>query len=262
MTLFFHELKRDRVKLIVWTAAITFMLCISILIYPQMSSQMGDVSQMFSEMGEFSAAFNMDKINFGEFSGYFAVECGNVLGLGGAFFAALLGVSALAKEEHDRTAEFLLTHPVSRTYVVAQKLLAILAEMLILNLVVSLAAVGSGLAIGESIDGALFGKVFLGYFLMQIEIACLLFGLSAFLRGNGIGLGLGLTFVFYFMNILANITDEVGFLRYITPFAYADGTTIASTGKIEVKYLIPGMALTVLGIVLAFVKYRKKDIRA
>ncbi len=96
MTLFFHELKRNRVKLAVWTAIIAFMLCISILIYPQMTSQMGDMGDMFSQMGEFSSAFNMDKINFGEFKGYFAVECGNVLGLGGAFFAAIMGVTALA----------------------------------------------------------------------------------------------------------------------------------------------------------------------
>ena len=82
MTLFFHELKRDRVRLIVWTAAIAFMLMISIIIYPQMTSQMDEMGQMFSEMGGFSEAFNMDKVNFGEFRGYFAVECGNVLGLG------------------------------------------------------------------------------------------------------------------------------------------------------------------------------------
>ncbi|MER2128192.1 ABC transporter permease subunit [Solibacillus sp.] len=37
-----------------------------------------------------------------------------MLGLGGGFFAALLGISALADEEKNRTAEFLLTHPISR----------------------------------------------------------------------------------------------------------------------------------------------------
>ena len=104
MTLFFHELKRDRVKLIVWTCAIASMLVLSIIIYPQMTSELNDMGDMFSDMGSFSEAFNMDKVNFGEFKGYFAVECGNVLGLGGAFFAALLGISALAKEERDRTA--------------------------------------------------------------------------------------------------------------------------------------------------------------
>lgn len=261
MTLFLHELRRDAVKLTMWTAVIAFMLLISIVIYPQMSSQMGDVGDMFAEMGSFSAAFNMDKINFGEFSGYFAVECGNVLGLGGAFFAALLGITALAKEEHDRTAEFLLTHPVSRTRIVAEKLAAVAAEILILNLVVALGAVVASLAIGETIDGKLFCLVFLGYLLMQIEIAAVLFGVSAFLRGNGLGAGLGTAFILYFMNILANLTDKATFLRYITPFSYADGTAIVASGKMEIKYLIPGMIYTALGVALAFWWYRRKDVQ-
>lgn len=263
MTLFFHELKRDRVRLIVWTAAIAFMLMISIIIYPQMTSQMDEMGQMFSEMGGFSEAFNMDKVNFGEFRGYFAVECGNVLGLGGAFFAALLGISALAKEERDHTAEFLLTHPVSREYVVAQKLAAVLFEVLVLNLAVALGAVIAALAIGQEIDGKLFFTIFLGYFIMQVEIACVMFGVSAFLRGGGgVGIGLGAAFVLYFMNILANLTDKAEFLCYITPFSYADGTAIVSSGGIEVKYMIPGIIFALAGVAAAFIKYGKKDIKA
>lgn len=262
MTLFFHELRRDRVRLLVWTAAIAGMLLISILIYPQMTSQMNEMGDMFSEMGAFSSAFNMDKVNFGEFSGYFAVECGNVLGLGGAFFAALLGVMALAKEERERTAEFLLTHPISRSYVVSRKLLTILAEILFLNLVVAASAVAAALAIGQEIDAKLFAQVFFAYFLLQVEIACVMFGVSAFLRGSGIGIALGAAFVLYFMNILANLTDEAEPLRYITPFSYADGTAIVSSGGIEVKYLIPGLAFTVVGVALAFLHYNRKDIRA
>ncbi|MBQ2062621.1 MAG: ABC transporter permease subunit [Oscillospiraceae bacterium] len=262
MTLFFHELKRDRVKLIVWAAAIASMLLISLVIYPQMTSQMGEMGDMFAQMGGFTQAFNMDKVNFGEFSGYFAVECGNVLGLGGAFFASLLGIAALAKEERERTAEFLLTHPVSRIYVVAQKLLAVIAQILILNVVVSLTAVAGSLIIGEKIDAKLFCQVFLGYLLMQLEIGCVMFGLSAFLRGSGLGIALGVSFVLYFMNILANLTDDAAFLRYITPFSYADSTAIVSNGAIEVKYLIPGILYTVAGVAAAFLRYGKKDIRA
>ncbi|MBR6920794.1 MAG: ABC transporter permease subunit [Clostridia bacterium] len=262
MTLFLHELKRDKIKLIVWTAAITAMLVISIAIYPQMTSQMDEMGDMFSQMGGFSEAFGMDKVNFGQYSGYFAVECGNVLGLGGAFFAALLGIAALAKEERERTAEFLLTHPVSRSYVVAQKLFALLAEVLILNLTVAAAGVLASFAIGQSIDGKQTFLVFLGYTLMQVEVACIMFGISAFLRGNGIGIGLGAAFVLYFMNILANLSDDLEFLRYITPFSYADGTSIVSSNKLEIKYLIPGIVFTAAGIVAAFVKYNKKDIRA
>ena len=260
MTLFLHELRRNAVKIAVWSAAVASMLLISILIYPQMTSQMGEMGEMFSEMGEFSAAFNMDKVNFGEFKGYFAVECGNVLGLGGAFFAALLGISALSKEEREHTAEFLLTHPVSRTYVVLQKLLSVLAGVLILNITVAVFSLVATLAIGQTVDAGLFLNIYAGYLIMQIEIACVMFGVSAFLKGNGLGIGLGAAFVLYFMNIIANLTDDAEFLRYLTPFSYADGTAIVSSGRIEVKYIIPGILFAAAGVIAAFVRYNKKDI--
>ncbi|MBQ7172030.1 MAG: ABC transporter permease subunit [Clostridia bacterium] len=262
MTLFFHEIRRDAAKLAVWTAVIAALLFVSIIIYPQMTAELEEMGDLFSGMGEFSAAFNMDKINFGEFPGYFAVECGNVLGLGGAFFAALLGVAALAGEERDRTAEFLLTHPVSRASVVAQKLFAVLAKILILNLVVALVSVFGALAIGEKADAGLFSRIFLGYFLLQTQIACVLFGVSAFLSGGGLGLGLGAAFVLYFFNILANLTDDAAFLRYLTPFSYADGTVIVAAGGIEGKYLVPGLLFAAAGVGAAFFWYRRKDIRA
>ena len=136
MTLMKHELKQGQTTLLIWTSVIAFMLAACILIYPEMKTQMGDVGSMFAEMGSFSAAFGMDRLNFGEFMGFFGVECGNVLGLGGAFFSALLGISVLAKEEKEQTAEFLLTHPISRRKTVAQKLFSVLLQIIILNIIV------------------------------------------------------------------------------------------------------------------------------
>ena len=255
MALFFHELKRDRLKLIIWAGAIAFMLAVSLLVYPIIEPMMAEMNKSLEQMG-------MGQSTFVGYRDYFAEESSSVLGLGGAFFAALLGIAALAKEEHDRTAEFLLTHPVSRAYVVAQKLAAVLVEIVILNLVVSVFSIVSSLAIGQTIDWTLFATVILRCFFMQIEIACLMFGLSSFLRGNGVGIGIGVAFALYFMDLLANVAKEMEFLRYITPFSFVDVSAITSADMIELKYLLPGVALTVAGVVLAFVKYRKKDIQA
>ena len=142
-------MKQGRNALIIWTAVIAGMLGICILIYPEMKSQMDEISGMFSEMGGFSAAFGMDKINFGEFLGFFGVECGNVLGLGGAFFAALLGILSLAKEEKEQTAEFLLTHPISRKTVLAQKFGAMILQIVILNMAAVAVVVLSTAMVGE-----------------------------------------------------------------------------------------------------------------
>ena len=260
MTVFKHELRQGRSALIIWTAAISFMLGVCIVIYPEMSTQMGDISAMFADMGSFSQAFGMDRINFGEFLGFFGVECGNVLGLGGAFFAALLGISALAKEEKEHTAEFLLTHPVSRTRVITEKLCAVIAQIVILNLAVIAVTALSVLIIGEEADIKTFALLFLSFFLMQLEVAAVTFGISAFLRRGSLGIGLGLAAVFYFMNIVANLIDETKFLKYITPFGYTESADIIADGALNGGYLAVGMALAAIGVILAFWKYGKKDI--
>ena len=260
MTVFKHELRQGRSALIIWTAAISFMLGVCIVIYPEMSTQMGDISAMFADMGSFSQAFGMDRINFGEFLGFFGVECGNVLGLGGAFFAALLGISALAKEEKEHTAEFLLTHPVSRTRVITEKLSAVIAQIVILNLAVIAVTALSVLIIGEEADIKTFAMLFLAFFLMQLEVAAVTFGISAFLRRGSLGIGLGLAAVFYFMNIVANLIDETKFLKYITPFGYTESADIIADGALNGGYLAVGMALAAIGVILAFWKYGRKDI--
>ena len=260
MTVFKHELRQSRSALIIWTAAISFMLGICIVIYPEMSTQMGDISAMFADMGSFSQAFGMDRINFGEFLGFFGVECGNVLGLGGAFFAALLGISALAKEEKEHTAEFLLTHPVSRTRVITEKLCAVIVQIVIMNLAVIAVTALSVLIIGEEADIKIFALLFLSFFLMQLEVAAVTFGISAFLRRGSLGIGLGLAAVFYFMNIVANLIDETKFLKYITPFGYTESADIIADGALNGGYLAVGMALAAIGVILAFWKYGRKDI--
>ena len=64
MTLIKHELKQGQATLLIWTSVIGFMLAACILIYPEMGTQMSDVGSMFAEMGNFSAAFGMDRLNF------------------------------------------------------------------------------------------------------------------------------------------------------------------------------------------------------
>lgn len=259
MTILKHEIRQGRVSLTIWTAVIALMLGVCVLIYPEISKQMDGIGDAFSNMGSFSAAFGMDRINFGEFIGFFGIECGNVLGLGGAFFAALTGISALSKEEREHTAEFLLTHPVSRQAVIAQKLISVIVQILILNAAAVAVTALSTVMIGEAPDIKPLALTFTAYLIMQLEIAAICFGISAFIGSGGLGLGLGLAAAFYFLNIVANLTESAEFLKYITPFGYTDSSTVIADGRIEAKYLAVGIVITVIGICAAFWKYGRKD---
>lgn len=260
MTLFKHEMRQARLSLIIWTVSIGFLMAICILLFPEMKGEMDGVSDMFASMGSFSAAFGMDRINFGSLDGFYAIECGNILGLGGAFFAAFCAVTVLGKEEKDHTAEFLLTHPVSRARIITEKLAAVLAQIVIMNILTLAISIGSMYIVGEEIPWENILLMHLAYFLLQLEIGGICFGISAFVRRGGIGIGLGLAVMMYFLNIVANISDKAEFVKYITPFGFSDGADIITSGEIDAAMVSIGMAIGVIGIIAAYVKYTKKDI--
>jgi ABC-2 type transport system permease protein len=261
MTLIRHELKQGWKALLIWTLAIGAFIVICLFMYPEMKSQMDSVTSIFSSMGAFSSAFGLDTLDFGSLKGFYGIECGNILGIGGALFAALLGIGALANEEKNGTAEFLLTHPRSRAEIVTAKLASVLIQVTALNIAVWLMAVGSTAAIGEAVPWKEFTLLHLAYYLLQVEIACVCLGLSAFLWKGGMGIGLGLAIALYFMNIIANLTSSADFLKYITPFGYADSSEIFNKGALDTCKLLIGLALAAAGVVLAYWKYSKKDIR-
>lgn len=260
MTIVRHELRLDRKAWIIWTASVSFLLVVCIFLFPEMRGEMDNISTMFSDMGSFSAAFGMDKMNFGTLVGYYAIECGNVLGLGGAFFASICAASILCREEKERTAEFLLTHPVSRTRIITEKLIAVLIQVLAMNAIVYALSILSMAAVGESIPWKEVTLLHLAFLIMQIELCGICFGVSAFMRKGSTGAGLGITFMLYFMNLISNISEKAESLKYITPFAYCDGATIVSDLKLDAAKIAIGMVICIDGIVTAYVNYSKKDI--
>ena len=261
MTVFKLELRQGKTALIVWTAAIGFLLAVCIFLFPEMKGEMDTLTSVFASMGSFTAAFGMDRLNFGELSGFYAIECGNILGLGGAFFAALTAVNVLAKEEKDRTAEFLLTHPVSRGRVLAEKLCAVLAQITAMNAVLLALSLGCMAAIGEDIPWRTVLLLHLGYFLLQTELAGVCFGISAFIRRSGPGIGLGLAAAMYFLNLISNLSSSAEFLRYVTPFAYCEGADIISSGELDTALVLLGLGYAVAAAAAGCLHYTRKDIR-
>lgn len=260
MTLVKHELRQGRASFFIWTASIGFLLAVCVFLFPEMKGQMDGVSEMFASMGSFSQAFGMDRLSFGTFIGFYAVECGNILGLGGAFYASLCGAGILSKEEKDRTAEFLLTHPVSRARLLTEKLLAVLVQITGMNLLLYAVALGSAAAVGEAVPLKEITLLHLAYYLLQLELSGICFGLSAFLRKGGAGAGLGIAAMMYFLNLIANIAESAKFLKYLTPFGYCEAAGIVADGRLDGPMAALGAAIGLAGIGIGYLKYTRKDV--
>lgn len=260
MTTFIHELKQNTKMLLVWGITISALLFVCMLLFPQMRSSMQEVTKVYSSMGAFSSAFGMDRLNFGSPMGFYGIECGSVLSLGGSFFAAFIGVSMLAKEETSHTAEFLFTHGISRMRIILEKLLALVAILVIFNVLCIGVSVISFAIIGESIEVKAFLLFHLAQFIMQLEIASICFALSAVVRRGSAGIGLGVATLLYFLNIIGNISKDAEWLKYITPFHYSDAANVIAQLEIDEKQLLLGCLYTVVSIVIAFWYYTRKDL--
>lgn len=260
MTIIKHELRQGKTSFLIWTVSICFLLAICVFLFPEMKGEMEGINDVFASMGAFTAAFGMDQLNFGSLVGFYAIECGNVLGLGGAFYASLCAVGILSKEEKDRTVEFLLTHPVSRRRIITEKLIAVLIQITAMNVFIYVLSVSSMFVIGEEIPWNEINLLHLAYYLLQIELAGICFGISAYLRKGSAGVGLGVAAMMYFLNLISNIAESAEFLKYITPFGYCEGADIVTNGSLDGKLVFIGMVLCISGVVAAFLKYLQKDI--
>lgn len=254
------ELKRGKIMLLIWVLSIASMMAMCVLIYPQMGDQMEKTQDMYSNMGAFTKAFGLDKISMSTATGFYGVECGSILSIGGSFFAALLGAGMLSKEENLHTAEFLLTHPISRVRIISEKIIAVILQVILLNIICILISIISFKIIDEKILWDEFLLFHVAQTIMQLEVACICFGISAFIKNNATGIGIGIASIFYFLSILFNISEQTEFLKYITPFAYADAATIMDECSLDTTLITLGVVYSVVFLLIAFYKYSKKDI--
>ena len=215
MTLYKHELKLNRMSFVIWLVGVLAMSAGCIFLFPLIDESMADMSDAFASMGGFSAAFGMDKLPINTLEGFFGTEIGTIFALGSGMFASLIGISALSKEESSHTAEFLHTLTLSRCGIVTGKLLGILTLIVLFDAVALGVFVGSAAIIGESISI----KCLLGYiasqFAAQTELASICLVMSAISKKSSFGLGIGTALVLYVLDIVARITEQADFLKYI-----------------------------------------------
>lgn len=260
MVFFKHELRMNMKSILIWSTSVGALVFIMLLVFPSMSKELDNMQDMYANLGALSSMFNMETLQMGNVMGYYGLEAGNILSIGGAMFAAILGAGILAKEEAYHTTEYIYITPNKRTYFLNQKLMATGGLIVIFN-VLCLAWSLLGFAIiGESVEWNKLFLLHLSQFIMELEIAAICFGISAFLKKLNIGLGIGIALFLYFIHLLGNITESVEKVHYITPFYYSDAATVYEDISIPLVYVIIGLGITIVSIVVAYLRYTKKDL--
>jgi len=175
----------------------------------------------------------------------------------------VLGSGILLKEEYNKTAEYLLTRPVTRSEIFLSKLSVLLLFVFSLNFVTAAA----GFISMEVFKTSPFSvKAFLVLSLYTLLLNLLFGALGIFLstlvkRAKPITtFSIGLVLVLYFIFTLSKITDSVAALGFVSPFKYVSMDVVNPTYSIDPYYLMYFIGLSALAVAAAYRIYNHKDI--
>lgn len=265
MNMYLHELKSMKKSAILWACAIIALAALYLSIYPSMVNEAEGFKKILSNYPATVRAMlgiNLDYIT--SILGFYSMIF-SFIALSGAIQAMNLGVSILSKESRERTADFLLVKPVSRTSIVSAKILAAFTTILATNVIFNAAT----FIIANSVKTADYnGKLFIliNITLLFIQLIFLAIGVIVSMFFNKIKavlpISLGVVFGFYMIGALIATGKDNDTARFISPFKYFDITYIIKNASYEASYLITGAVIIVIAVAASYVIYNRKDVHA
>jgi hypothetical protein len=232
-------------------------------VYPSFAEDAQTVEEMLNVFPEpIANVFGMGALNLGSYTGFYGVEVHLINTLVGSVYAALLAAGMLAKEENDRTAEFLLSKPVTRASVTGQKLAAVLTNLFALNAVITAVSFACTGFADEAVEMDILAWYMLAAFLLHATVASVSFLLSAAMRRTRsiVSLALGIVFLSYALHVAAGLSDRFEFLRHVSLFSFTDAAAITENGGLTVPDTAVMVSVSLLCVAGAIGYYRKKDI--
>jgi ABC-2 type transport system permease protein len=262
MNIFIRELKANLKSLLIWSVIIALLI---VMAASKFSAFAGD-PEMLKILDSMPPAmldvFNMRAFNLTTLSGFYGIMF-IYFGLMGAIASAMWGSDIISKEERDKTVEFSLVLPVSRSRVITAKALAALVNCVAFVLITW----GMSLVAVQSFNP---DQAFNNYLALQmramsvIELIFLSLGLllgcvmKQYKRSASIAVGIILAT--YFMSIVSGMQEKLDFLKWFTPFKYFDAADLFHTGQMNSTYLLISLGIIVVCVALAYFTYNKRDL--
>ncbi|KHE67112.1 ABC transporter permease subunit [Halobacillus sp. BBL2006] len=262
MNIFMHELRAYRKATLLWTLSLMGIVVLFLSFYPSIASDMDDFTALLEGFPEpVREAFGIQLESLGTITGFYAYVF-LYISLCGAIQGMTIGVSILSKEVREKTADFLLTKPVSRTKVLTAKLAAAFISLLLTNV----AFIATVMATASVIQTEAYSSevmVLISLTLLFTQLIFLALGILiavVFPRIKSVlTVSLGIVFGFFFISMIASI-GEGGAKRYLSPFQYFDRQYIMQHSSYETSFLLTAIGIVIVSLVASFVLYRRKDI--
>lgn len=264
MNMYVHELKAYRNSTFIWSFSLVALVLLFMSMFPTIA---GDVEEFQKLMEGFPEAvknaIGLNVESFGSILGFYSYVF-LYLTLCGAIQAMNIGTSIVSKEVRDKTADFLLTKPVSRKMILTSKLLAALTTLVITNVVFLVAAtIIASLVKIEDFSIPVFLMISFTLFFIQLIFLSLGIITSVIVPKikSVLTVSLGTVFAFFIIGMLISTTGDEA-KRFLSPFKYFNTAYIIQNASYELPFLLVGIGIIVIALVVSYRIYTKKDIHA
>ncbi|MEX2104321.1 MAG: ABC transporter permease subunit [Bacilli bacterium] len=132
----------------------------------------------------------------------------------GAIQGMIIGVTIISKEVREKTADFLLTKPVTRTKIVTSKLLAAVVSLVITNVVyIAVASIVASQVKTEDYSATIFFMISITLFFIQLIFLAMGILISVVFPNikSVLAVSLGTVFSFFIIGMLASTSGDEGF---------------------------------------------------
>jgi ABC-2 type transport system permease protein len=263
MNLYRQEIKSYLKTMLFWILGIIFMVAAGIGKYEAFSAGGSqDISIIMKSLPKaFIAIFGLAGIPIDSFGGFYGMIYAYVT-IMGAVFAIMIGSGILAKEERDKTAEFLMVKPISRMKILLVKLLA--ASTLVLIFVLVTWGTSSAIINKVSADNPITNELaymMVALFIIMMFYLTISFFMAAFLKDAKKSSQMSLTIMLtsYMLGVLMGIVDNTDFLRILVPFQYFRVTELLGL-QLNSFYLIFTVVASIIAIGASAYYYPKRDL--
>jgi ABC-2 type transport system permease protein len=264
MNIYLHELRAYWKNTLIWTLSLcagTFFIFSMFPAFSANATALSDALKNYPLMIQLAFGLFIDQI--GSVNGFYSFIV-TVLTLIGSVQAMTLGLSVVSKETTGRTADFLLTKPVTRGHVAVSKILAVFTCILVTSAVF----IGASVGCATAVSGAPFAHkslllMALTFFFVQTMFLALGFVVATVVPKIRSVLPVALSWVFAFFalgTVAAMLENEK--LYYLSPFKYFETRYILTMSAYKPSFVLAAV-LVVAGCVIAgFVVFTRRDVHA
>lgn len=262
MNIFLRELRANLKSLIIWLVIISLLIFMAVAKFSAFASDPEMIKMLDSMPKGLLDALSMRNFDLTTVTGFYGIMF-IYFGLMAAIASAMWGSDIISKEERDKTVEFSLVLPVSRSRVITAKALAALVNCILFVLVtwgLSLTATRSYKP-GPEFTSFLRLEM-IGMFVIELIFLAVGLLLGSAMKRYKLSGAVAVSIILgtYFLSIIAVLNKNLDFLKYFTPFKYFDAGQMFRTGQLDGAYLAISAAIIVVCVAGAYLAYNKRDL--